>query len=195
MLARNVPSGAIEQFVGFNKGQIGFAIFGGPALDLRLLHWREFRLQFAHDLLREISLNGKHIGQVAIVIFRPKVLVGVSVNQLHIHAHPIADRGERCLREWSPTPSAFPISRTLDVFPRYGMTDVREITFRSPIFRQIGKDVILNAVCKIGVVLFVAQIFKWQHRNRLVDLVRGDARQEKESGGSGNDHADCDKHE
>ena len=53
---------AIEQFVGFNKGQIGFAIFGGPVLDLRLLHWREFRLQFAHNLLCEISLNGKHIG-------------------------------------------------------------------------------------------------------------------------------------
>ena len=43
------------------------------------------------NFLREIGLNGKDIGQIAVVIFRPNVLVVSRVNQLHIHSHPIAD--------------------------------------------------------------------------------------------------------
>ena len=82
---------SVKHLVSLHERQIGSAVFRGPALDLRLLHWRELRLQFAYDLLGQVSLNSKHIGQVAIVIFRPHVLVVCGVDQLNVHAHPIAD--------------------------------------------------------------------------------------------------------
>ena len=41
--------------------------------------------------MREVSLDGKHVGQIAIVIFCPNVLVVVGVDQLHVDTHPIAD--------------------------------------------------------------------------------------------------------
>src|SRR5437870_2612923 len=34
----------VAQLASLYERQIGFAIFSGPAFDLRLLHWRQFRL-------------------------------------------------------------------------------------------------------------------------------------------------------
>ena len=81
----------IKHLVALHERQIGFAVLSGSALDLRFFHWRQFRLQFAHDLLGQVRLNGKHISQITIVIFRPHVLISVGVNQLHVYTHSIAD--------------------------------------------------------------------------------------------------------
>src|SRR4029453_9746353 len=40
----------VKYLMSLHKRQIGFAVFSGSALDLRFLHWRQLRLQFAHNL-------------------------------------------------------------------------------------------------------------------------------------------------
>ena len=41
--------------------------------------------------MREIGLDGEDVSQIAVVIFRPNVLVAVCVDQLHAHSDAIAD--------------------------------------------------------------------------------------------------------
>ena len=53
---------ARDQIVSLEKREVGFAVFGGLALNLGLLDGRQFRLQFARDLLCQICLNREHIG-------------------------------------------------------------------------------------------------------------------------------------
>ena len=73
------------------KKQVSVRILGWPAIEARFFVGREFCLEGGTDFLREIGLNRKDIGQIAVVIFRPNVLVGVGVDQLDVDAHAIAD--------------------------------------------------------------------------------------------------------
>ena len=61
------------------------------------------------------------------------------------------------------------------------MTEVREITFRSPIFDKIRQEVVLDAVREIRILLVVAQVFERQDGDRFIDLVGRGARQEEET--------------
>jgi hypothetical protein len=74
-----------------NEEQIGVRILGWPVIETRFFIRRKFRLKSGGNFLREIGLDGKDVGQIAVVIFRPNVLVVVGIDQLHVHAHPIAD--------------------------------------------------------------------------------------------------------
>jgi hypothetical protein len=48
-------------------------------------------LQRRGDLLRQIALDGEYVRQIAIVIFRPNVLVIIGVDQLDVDPDAIAD--------------------------------------------------------------------------------------------------------
>src|ERR1051326_759043 len=61
--------------------------------------------------------------------------------------------------------------------------------------RQRVKNFLAHAITEILLVCCLAKIEERQHGDRLIDLVRGNARQEKEPCGSGNDHAGCGKHD
>ena len=43
--------------------------------------------------------------------------------------------------------------------------------------RQVRQNIVLNSVGEVSVLFFVAQVFKWEHCDRFIDLVRGRARQ------------------
>ena len=85
--------------VRLDKEQIGFRILGWPAIEARFFVWRKFCLKSGGDFLREIGLNGEDISQIAVVIFRPNVLVVVGVDQLHVHAHAIADAADAAFQK------------------------------------------------------------------------------------------------
>ena len=68
------------EIVRLHKSEIGFAVFGRLPLDLCLFDWRQFCPQFARNLLGQISLNGENVCQIAIVIFRPNVLVILGID-------------------------------------------------------------------------------------------------------------------
>ena len=160
----------IKHLVALHKRQIGFAIFGRSALDLRLLHWRQFRLQFAHNLLGQVRLNGKHIGEIAIVVFRPHVLVRVGINQLHIYADAIADPTNAAFQNGT-NPKSLPDFANIGCLPAIRHNGGARDHFQITDLRQISEHVVLNTVREIRVLFFVAQIFKRQHCNRLVALV------------------------
>ena len=73
-----------------DKCEISLGILGRFALDLRLFARRKLCLKFVRDLLGKIGLNGKDVGQIAVVIAGPEMLVRRCVDQLHINADTIA---------------------------------------------------------------------------------------------------------
>ena len=81
---------SIGVIVRLNKEQISIRIFCRLAIKPCFFVRREFRLESRGNFLREIGLNRKDVGQIAVVIFRPNVLVVIRVDQLHAHSDAIA---------------------------------------------------------------------------------------------------------
>jgi hypothetical protein len=73
-----------------HKGEIGLAILRRFAFYERFFRVRQFRLERVCNFVREIALDSKNIGQIAVVVVCPHVLVRGRVDQLHIHTHPVA---------------------------------------------------------------------------------------------------------
>ena len=71
-------------------GKIGLAVLRGLAFHSRFFYRGKLRLQFVRDLLGEIGLNRKDVGQVSIVVARPKMFVGRGIDQLHIYPNAVA---------------------------------------------------------------------------------------------------------
>ena len=88
------------------------------------------------DLLREIGLDRENVRQIAIVILRPDMLVVLGVDQLHIHPHPIARLAARFLRESRRRRAPCRFRGRFSLCRDSAMTEVREITFRSPILER-----------------------------------------------------------
>src|SRR4029077_9098684 len=88
-----------REILRLDKCEIGFAIFCRLALYLRFFSGWQFGLEFARDFLGQIRLNREHISEVAIVIFRPYVLIILGVNQLHVHAYSIANTTNTALEK------------------------------------------------------------------------------------------------
>src|SRR6059058_4421792 len=82
---------SIGPIVRLNEEQIGVRILGWPVIEKCFFIWRKFRLESGSDFLREIGLDGKDVGQIAIIILRPNVLVVVGIDQLDVDAYPVAD--------------------------------------------------------------------------------------------------------
>src|SRR5207237_5001542 len=70
--------------------EVGIWILGRPVIQPRFFVWRKFCLQGGGYFLREIGLDGENVGQIAVVIFRPNVLVVARVDQLHVHSDAVA---------------------------------------------------------------------------------------------------------
>src|SRR5206468_12424229 len=87
-VAKHVRS--IGIIVRLNEEQVGVRILGWPIIESRFFVRRKFCLQGGGNFLREIGLNGKNVGQIAVVIFGPNVLVVIRVDQLHVHSDAIA---------------------------------------------------------------------------------------------------------
>src|SRR6266581_2248638 len=76
--------------VRLDKKQICIGIFCRLAIKLFFFVGREFRLKGRGNFLREIGLNRKNVGQIAVIVFSPDVLVVIRVDQLHAYTHAIA---------------------------------------------------------------------------------------------------------
>ena len=70
----------VRVIVRLNEEQIGIRILGRPIIESRFFVRRKFCLQGRGNFLREIALNGKDVGQIAVVIFRPNMLVIIRVD-------------------------------------------------------------------------------------------------------------------
>src|SRR5262249_47921379 len=164
-----------------------------PAIEPCVFIRRKFRLEGGDNFSRQVSLDGEDIRQVAVVIFGPNVPVVLRVDQLYADSNAIASATDtafeecgyaQCFADFACVACAITAIRH-DGHAR----DHLEIAD----LRKIRENVVLNAVGEVGVLFLVAQILKWHHRNRLVDLVRRDAWQNKQSGGSGNENPNSEK--
>src|SRR5207244_10219867 len=81
---------SIGVIVCLNEEEIGVRILGWSPIETRFFIWRKLCLKSRGNFLREIGLNGEDVGQIAIVIFRPNVLVVVSLNKLHIYSYDVS---------------------------------------------------------------------------------------------------------
>src|SRR5437667_2468634 len=56
-------------------------------LDCRLFAWRDFGLKLRDYFPGHLAFDRKHIGDIAIVAFRPKLAVRARIDQLSVDAH------------------------------------------------------------------------------------------------------------
>ncbi len=166
-----------------DEEQISVWILRRPAIETRFFIWRKLRLKSRGNSSGKIGLDGEDVGQIAVVIFGPNVLVVVGIDQLHVHAHPIADAANAAFQKRGHAKRFANVAGV-----SHGAAAIRHDRrprnhFQIADFREVCQNVVLDAVSEIGVFLFIAQIFERQHRDRLVDLAGGSARQEEETGG------------
>ena len=60
--------------------KIRFVVLRRFIFDPGLLCRRKLGLQFVRDLLSEIGLNRKDVGQIAVIIIRPEMFVGSRID-------------------------------------------------------------------------------------------------------------------
>ena len=158
-----------------DKSEVGLAIFRWLAFHLRFFAGRQFCPQFTRDFLCQIGLDCKNVGDIAIVVVRPKMLVGIRINQLHVHSHLVSRATHAALENIGNAEGFADFADVRGLSPILHHRRARN-HFQIADLRQVGKDVVLDAVGEIGVLSFVAQIFERQHCNRLVHLVRDSPR-------------------
>src|SRR5262249_14586119 len=62
----------------------------GGGLDRRLFAWRKLGLKLIRDGSGDLTLYGKHVGEVPVVGLRPQMRVVARIDQLRVDAHAIA---------------------------------------------------------------------------------------------------------
>ena len=118
-------------------------------------------MQRIGNFASEIALDRENVGHIAIVIVGPDVLIGVGIDQLHVHAHPVSRSADASLKNIGNTKRLADfakVRRPASVLHHRCARNHPEIAY----LRQVGKHVVLHAVGEIGVFFFIAQIFKWQ---------------------------------
>src|SRR6187401_2200814 len=68
---------------------IGFGVARRPGLERSLFLRREQHFEVSRDLLGDLALKGKEVGQCSIVAFRPKLCPCARVAQLSSHSDTI----------------------------------------------------------------------------------------------------------
>ena len=117
-------------------------------------------------------MDGEDIGQIAIVGLCPQMRVGAGIDQLRVHPHFVG----RALH------TAFDNMRHAEL-----LTDLAQIARRAALvlhhrgaadhlqvrdLRQVGQDFVLHAIGEEGVLRVAAQVFKWQHCDRLLPAIQ-----------------------
>ena len=184
----------VGKIVRLNKSEVSLTVFCRLAFHSRLFRGRKFRLERIADFLGEVSLDGKDIGYIAIVIARPNVLVAIRIDQLHVYPHLVAGAADTAFKNVRD-PELLTNIANIRSLSAIGHDGSARDHFEFADFRKIGQNVVLYSISKESVLLVVAQIFEWQYRDRFVQLARRCPWQEEEAGHSRHDHADCQQNE
>ena len=132
-----------------------------------LFRRRQIRPQSGGDLFCQLTLQDKQVGDLAIKCVRPNVSIGSSVNELGVDAHPFPGTPHRPFQNVGHPqsgPDLPQVSRAATILANRRAAD----HFQIGDLGQVRKDIVLNPVRQIGVLLIIRQIFEWKHRNALV---------------------------
>ena len=143
--------------------------------------------------MRKIGLDGEDISQIAVVIFRPNVLVTICVDQLHAHSDAVADSTDAAFQKRG-------YAQRFAYFPSvaHGIAAIRHDrhardNLQIADLRKIGQNIVLDAVGEVFVLLFVAKALKGENSNGLLDVAPGNLWEQEKSGDRGDDQTDCDQ--
>ena len=137
-------------------------ILRGTFFHFRLLFRRKFRLELSDDRLRQVTLDCKQVRRGAIVCLRPNVSVGARVYQRRIDTKTIAGALHRTFHDVSdaelpPNFAQIAFGPGL-VLAHACVAD----DFQVGDLRQIGKDLVLDSVSEVSVVLVFTQALERQ---------------------------------
>ena len=137
------------------------------------------------DGLGDIGLNGEQgFGvQRTVVGFCPQVNIGCAVNQLHIDAYLVAGTLHATFQYNCGTQFAGNLrdgQLGIDIVHHRCARD----HFEASDLRQLGEQIVMDAIDKISILRVAAAIAKWQHRNQALDG-RCRCRQRRGCGGLG----------
>ena len=96
---------AQEQGFGAGVKVKGGNVTSRPLLDRGFFGWGKFRLELVRDGLCNLALDGKYIGQIAIVSLRPKMCVRPRIDQLGVDADTIGRALDTSFEEMRDTKS------------------------------------------------------------------------------------------
>ena len=68
---------------------VGLEVAGGVLPDARALVGRQLGLERRRDLERHVALDREDVGELAVVRLGPDVAVGLGIDQLRHHPHPV----------------------------------------------------------------------------------------------------------
>ena len=124
--------------------------------DCALFAWRKLRLQLVGNGLCDLTLNREYVRKIAVIGLRPELLIGSCIDQLRIDTHPIgstlhASFHDMCYSELLANFAQVSWSAGL-VLHRRCPADHFQIGDPG----EIGQNFILDAICEIGVLFFLA---------------------------------------
>ena len=164
ILARIARAAPAKQIARAEKQIVGVEIARRMDLQAGFFARRKIGAQGERDPARQLGLEREEIGDLAIVGVVPNVEIGAGVDQLGIDPHPVrlAPHGPfHHVGDAERFADLAQVPRPASVLAHGSAADHFQVRH----LRQARKDVVLDAVGEIGVLLVVAEIFERQHRD------------------------------
>src|SRR5207247_610624 len=125
-------------------------------LDRILFAWRKLRLQLTSNRGRDLTLNREYIGKLAVISLRPELLVGSGIDPLRIHTQATGSTLHASFHDVR-------YSELLANFAQVALSAglVLHCRCAADHFQvgdsgEIGQNFILDAICEVGVLFFLA---------------------------------------
>ena len=147
----------------FQRSQIEVVrdeVFSRLRIDNRFLCGRELGLQLLGNGFGDLALDGKDIGQIAIVGLRPEMRIVTRIDELRVNANLARGALHAALQHMRDAE----LLRDLAQIARALVAKLHDARaadhFQIGDLRQIGEDLVLHAVSEEGVGLVLAQVLK-----------------------------------
>src|SRR6266480_167453 len=153
---RSTAKAGQKKIVGASVKIEGRDVVRWGLLNRILFTWRKPSLQLASNRHRDLTLNRKYIGKVAVISLRPELPVGSRIDQLRIDTYAIGSalnasfqymRHAECRTNFAQVAW----SAGLILHCRCAADD-----FQVGDPGKAGQNFILDAICEIGVLFFLA---------------------------------------
>ena len=171
--AHFVELGAHVRALGTNRHRAGVErvrreIGGRRVRDRCLLFRRNLGAELTGDGLRNLRLDREDVREAAIVALRPEVRVGAGVDQLRVNPYAIARALDAAFEQTGDAKLLADLTR---VPGAAGFVEIRRGAadhFQVGNFREIRKDLVLDAGCEIRIFGIRAEILEGQHGDALL---------------------------
>ena len=157
--------GRPQQFATLQEGVVRLGIAGAAGDKQGLLLRRQSDLERGDDLGGHLVLDGKDVGEVAVVALRPEVPAGIGIDQLRRDPHPVAGAADAALEHGADAEFASD-GADIDVLALVDEARVARDDHQPADFGQVGDDVLADAVGEILLFGIARHVGERQDRDR-----------------------------